>query len=121
MQLDPAPRLSQPFPHEFGMMIGSVVEKDMDEREQRIERLDRFQDTDRRGCVNGQGLYHPGLAGLQIDCAVDVDALTPLVCSIASFSWRGAQQPAGRAAWVGCTASTNTTASLFGKEFKRLS
>src|SRR5450756_2471736 len=41
----------------------------------------------------------------------------PLVCSIARFSWLGAQQPAGRAAWVGCTASANNTASLSAKEF----
>jgi hypothetical protein len=27
--------------------------------------------------VNGQGLYHLGLAYLQIDCAVNVDSLTP--------------------------------------------
>jgi transposase len=37
---------------------------------------------------------------------VDVDArCRPLVCSIASFSYLGAQQLAGRATWVGCTAS----------------
>jgi len=49
----------------------------MDEHEHRIERLDRFQETNRRGGVDGQGLDHLGLAGLQIDRAVNVDALTP--------------------------------------------
>src|ERR1019366_8585033 len=77
MQLDPAPWPGEPFPHEFGMMIARVVEKDMDEHEHRIERLDRFQETDRRGGVDCQGLDHLGLAGLQIDRAVNVDALTP--------------------------------------------
>src|SRR5450756_627614 len=77
MQLDPAPRLSKPLLHELGMMIGRVVEKDMDEREQRIERLDRFQETDRRSGVDGQDFDHPGLPSLQIDRAVNVDALTP--------------------------------------------
>src|ERR1700731_995465 len=77
MQLDPAPWPGEPFPHELGMMIASVVEKDMDEHEHRIERLDRFQETNRRGGVDGQGLDHLGLAGLQIDRAVNVDALTP--------------------------------------------
>ena len=77
MQLDPAPRLSKPFLHELGMMIRRVVEKDMDKREQRIERLDRIQETDRRSGVDGQDLDHPGLPGLQIDRAVNVDALTP--------------------------------------------
>src|SRR5271156_6538174 len=45
----------------------------------------------------------------------------PLVCSIASFSCFGAQQPTGRAAWVGCTASANSTASLSPKEFNSFS
>jgi hypothetical protein len=58
-------------------MIARIVEKDMDEHEHRIERLDRFQKLDRRGGVNGQDLNHLGLAGLQIDRAVNVDALTP--------------------------------------------
>src|SRR5271169_2860116 len=75
MQLDPAPWPGEPFPHELGRMIARVVEKDMDEHEHRIERLDRFQETDRRGGVDGQGLDHLGLAGLQIDRTVD--ALTP--------------------------------------------
>ncbi len=77
MQLDPAPRPGEPFPHQLGVMIARIVEKDMDEHEHRIERLDRFQKLYRRGGVNGQGLDHPGLAGLQIDRAVNVDALTP--------------------------------------------
>lgn len=77
MQFDPAPWLGEPFPHELGMMIARVVEKDMDEHEHRIERLDRLQETDGRGGVDGQGLDHPSLAGLQIDRAVNVDALTP--------------------------------------------
>ena len=77
MQLDPAPWPGEPFPYELGMRIARVVEKDMDEHEHRIERLDRFQDTDRRGGVDGFGLDHPGLAGLQIDRAVNVDAPAP--------------------------------------------
>ena len=68
------------------MMITRVVQEDMDERQHRIERLDRLQQPDRRGGVDGQGLDHPGLPGLQVDRAVNVDALSPLVCSIASFS-----------------------------------
>jgi hypothetical protein len=41
----------------------------------RIERLDRLQQPDRRGGVDGQGLDHPGLPSLQVDRAVNVDAL----------------------------------------------
>ena len=39
----------------------------------------------------------------------------------AGFSWLGAQQPTGRAAWVGCTASANSTASSSPKEFSSFS
>src|SRR5271156_5703412 len=42
----------------------------------------------------------------------------PLVCSIASFCSFGAQQPTGRAAWVGCTASTNIATSSSPLEFR---
>jgi transposase InsO family protein len=45
----------------------------------------------------------------------------PLVCSIASLSCLGAQQPTGRAAWVGWTASANSTTSSLSKEFRILS
>src|SRR6516164_2216985 len=41
----------------------------------------------------------------------------PRVCSIASLSCLGAQQPAGRAAWDGWTASANSTTSSSPKEF----
>src|SRR5450830_2173273 len=58
-------------------MITRVVQENMDERQHRIERLDRLEQPDRRGGVDGQGFDHPGLAGLQIDRAVNVDALTP--------------------------------------------
>jgi hypothetical protein len=53
MQLDPAARSSKPFLHQSGVVIARVVKKDMDERQQRIERLDRFQEPDRRDGVRG--------------------------------------------------------------------
>src|SRR5471030_3504486 len=77
MQLDPAARPGEPVLHQPGMMIARVVEKDMDEHEHRIERLDRFQQPDGRDGVDGYDLDHPGLAGREIDGAVNVDALTP--------------------------------------------
>src|ERR1035437_1426157 len=73
--LNPIERLSQPFPHNPGVVIFRIVEKNMDERQHRIERLDRFEQPDRRGGVDGQRLNHPGLPGLQVDRAMDVDAL----------------------------------------------
>src|ERR1035437_1206858 len=48
-------------------MITRVVQENMDERQHRIECLDRLQEPDGRGGVDSQGLDHPGLAGLQID------------------------------------------------------
>src|ERR1035437_8633279 len=77
VQLYSPPRLSEPFPHDLRVMIACVVEKDMDEDQHRIERLDRFQKPDRRGGVDGFDLDHSGLTGLEIDRAMDVDALAP--------------------------------------------
>ena len=62
-----------------------------------------MQQPDRRGGVDGQGLDHPGLPGLQVDRAVNVDASTPARLLDRELL-AGAQQPTGRAAWVGCTA-----------------
>src|SRR5476649_2876315 len=77
VQLDASSRQGYPFPHELGVMITRVVQENMDERQHRIECLDRLQEPDGRGGVDGQDLDHPGLTGLQIDRAVNVDALTP--------------------------------------------
>src|ERR1019366_8266144 len=52
MQLDPAPGLGEPFLYQLGVMIARVVKKDMDQRQQRLERLDRFQQPDRRDGVD---------------------------------------------------------------------
>ena len=101
-------------------MIARVVEKN-DERQHQIERGDRFQEPDRRDGVDGYDLDHPGLAGREIDRAVNIDPLAPARLFDRELLFVGAQQPAGRAAWVGCTASANSTASLSAKEFKRLS
>src|ERR1019366_7018060 len=139
VQLYSPPRLSEPFPHDFRVRIACVVEKDMDEDQHRIERLDRFQKPDRRGVVDGFDLDHSGLTVSRSTAPWMLMRWRPLVCSIARFSWLGAQQPAGRAAWggwtpaasstappgraawVGCTASANSTASSSGSEFKTFS
>jgi hypothetical protein len=60
------------------------------------------------------------LAGLKVDRAVDVDALAPARLLDRKVVL-GAQQPTGRAAWVGCTASANSTASSSAKEFNGFS
>ena len=75
------------------------------------------------GGVDGQGLDRPCFPGLQVDRAVNVDALTPtLVCSIASFSWLGAQQPTGpRRMGRMRRITANSTASSSPKEFSSFS
>ena len=76
MQPDPAIGPRKPVLHELGVMIARIVEKDMDERQHRIEGFDRFQKPDRRGGVDGCDLDHPGLTSRQIDGAMNIDALT---------------------------------------------
>src|SRR5271167_2238115 len=44
----------------------------------------------------------------------------PLLCSTATGTSFGAQQPTGRTAWVGCTASAKITASVVGLDEARL-
>ena len=63
-------------------------------------------------------LDHAGLAGFQIDGAVNVQAIpaTGLVHRDLDLFGR-AQQPTGRAPWVGCAASANSTASSSGSVF----
>jgi hypothetical protein len=49
----------------------------MDEHHQRIECFDRFEQRDRRGGIDGLNIDHPGLPALEIDRAVNIDALAP--------------------------------------------
>jgi hypothetical protein len=74
MQFDPAPGSGK---HQLGVMIARVVKKDMDVRQHRKERLDRFQESDRRVGVDGYDLDHPGLPGREVDRAVNIDPLAP--------------------------------------------
>src|ERR1035437_1187357 len=77
MQLDPAVGPRKPFLHQLGVMIACIVHEDMDEQQHRIEGFDRFQQPYRRGGVDGFDLDHPSLPGLEVDGAMNVDALTP--------------------------------------------
>jgi hypothetical protein len=76
VQFDPAPGPREPLLQELGVMIARVVEKDMDERQHRIERFDLSQELDRRGGVDGFDLDHLGLPGFEVDRAVNIDPLT---------------------------------------------
>src|SRR5713101_6087426 len=77
MQLDPAAGPGEPLLHQLSVMIARIVKEDMDERQHRIERLDRFQESDGRGGIDGFDIDHPGLPGLEVDRTVDIDPLTP--------------------------------------------
>ena len=120
MQLDPATRPGEPFLHELGMMITRIVEKNMDEREHRIERLDRFQKPDRRGGVDGRGLDHLGLPGLQIDRAVNVDALTPARLLDRELAWLGATAADGPRAWSDASLANGPFSSSLKRLRRRL-
>src|ERR1700761_2026628 len=77
MQLDPAPGPGQPFLHELGVVIARVVQEYVDADHEGIQRFQRFEQPDRRLRVDRFGFDQAGLAALQIDRAVDVDALAP--------------------------------------------
>src|SRR5277367_5469522 len=121
MQLDPATRSGQPFLHEFGVMIARVVQEYVDADHQRIERFQRFQQPDRRYRVDRFGFDMRVWPVSRSIAPWMLMRSRPLVCSIASFCSFGAQQPTGRAAWVGCTASTNIATSSSPLEFNRSS
>src|SRR5450830_849926 len=100
-------------------MITRVVQENMDERQHRIERLDRLQQPDRRGGVDGQGLDHPGLPSLQVDRAVNVDALTP--ARLLDRELLLARRPAADGPRGMGRMSANSTASSSPKEFSSFS
>src|SRR6478752_10152114 len=77
MQLDAATGPRQPLLHQLGVMIARIVEKDMDEHHQWIKCFDRFEQRDCRGGIDGLNVDHPGLPVLEIDRAVNIDALAP--------------------------------------------
>jgi hypothetical protein len=61
------PPRGEPFLRQLGVMIARIVEKDVDQRQHRIERSDRFQQRDGRSGVDGLDIDHPGLPGLKVD------------------------------------------------------
>jgi hypothetical protein len=52
-RLEPALWPGEPIPHELSLMIARIVEKDMDEHEYRVERLDRELLLARRPAAGG--------------------------------------------------------------------
>ena len=76
-QGDPSLGLRQPLLNDLGVVIARIVEKHMDQRARRVERLQSFQEFDRRSGVDSLGLDHLGLAGFQVDGAMNIEALAP--------------------------------------------
>ena len=102
MQLDPAAGPRQPFPHEFGVMIARVVQIDMNEQPaigQAISINSSSLIVEAASTVFD--LDHPGLAGFEVNRAVDVDALTParLFDRELVLSWPTSSRPAAPRAW----------------------
>src|SRR6266446_5275249 len=77
VQPDPASRLPQPLTHQNRVVVGGVVKKDVDPFLSRIGGFDGDQQCDQAHRVNLRGLQHLRLPGLQIDRAMDVQALAP--------------------------------------------
>jgi hypothetical protein len=73
--LDPAPWSRQPSLHQLGVVVAGIVQKQMDQPLARIHRLDRPHQHDRADRIHCHRLDHQGFAGLEINRAVDVQAL----------------------------------------------
>jgi hypothetical protein len=71
----------QPSLNQFRVMVSGIVQEDVDKPHARIHRLDRHQQQDRAQGIHRQHIFHDGLAGLKIDCTMDVEA----VPSVAMF------------------------------------
>src|SRR3954451_7365926 len=117
MQLYAAAGLRQPCLHQFRVMVPGIIKKDMNEPHARIHRLGRRQQRDRTDGIHRRHIVHDGLTGLEIDHAMDVQPVPPAALFNRTGVSLGAQQPTGRTAWVGWTASPKTTASSLGSWF----
>ena len=77
MQFDPAFGSRQPRLDQFRMMVSGVIQEDMDQPHARIQRLDRCQHHDGAHGVDRKDILHNSPAGLKIDGAVDIQAISP--------------------------------------------
>src|SRR5271165_669029 len=75
MQPDPAFRPRQPRLDELRVMVAGIVQEDVELPLIRKHRLDRHQQHDRACSVHRQHVLHDGLAGLEVDRAVDVQSV----------------------------------------------
>lgn len=75
-QLDPALRPVQPSLHQPRMMATGIVHEQVDQPLVWIHRLDRDQQHDGVGRIHRCRLQHAGLTGLQVNGAVNLQALT---------------------------------------------
>src|SRR5208337_3499801 len=75
MQPDPATRPRQPSLDERRVMVAGIVQEDVELPLIRKHRLDRHQQHDRACGVRRQHVLHDGLAGLEVDRAVDVQSV----------------------------------------------
>jgi group II intron reverse transcriptase/maturase len=75
-RLDPAAGHRQPSLHQFRVMVAGIIKEDVDEPHARIHRLDRRQQHDRAESVHRQHIFHNGLAGFEVDRAMDVQTVS---------------------------------------------
>ena len=74
---DPPARQRQPRLHQFRVMVSGIIQKNMDPSHARIHHLDRHQPPDCAEGIDRQHIFHDGLAGLQVDRAMDIEAVPP--------------------------------------------
>ena len=111
MKPDPTGGPRQPRHHHLGVVIAGVVEKHMDHPLGRIVELDHCQKCDQGRGVDRQLVAHEGGARLQVDRALDVEAVPAAGLIDGDLGVLGrpaADRPAPCAGW---TASTNSAVS----------
>jgi len=76
MEFHPTIRPRQPGVDQFCMVISRIVRKDVDQPHSGIHRFDHRQQQDCACGIHRQHILHDGLAGLKVDGAMDVHAVT---------------------------------------------
>ena len=73
---DPLAFSDQPFLRQPGMMVAGVVEEDVDQPPRRMGGKDRHEQQDRALRIDGEDIEHLGLAGLEVDGAMNIHPVT---------------------------------------------
>lgn len=75
VQLDPAAWLRQPGLHQPGVVVGSIVRKQVDEPLARVERRNGDRQPDDTAGIDAERFHHDRVTGFQIERALNNEAL----------------------------------------------